>query len=53
MCPYHGILQRTEDVFSLRYERRLKKFLIEKDFVREIVVPVDNDMFLTSEMGLF
>jgi hypothetical protein len=53
MCPYHCILQRIEGVFSLRYERRLKNFLIEKHFGGEIVVPVDNDMSVTSEMDLF
>jgi len=47
MCPYHGILQRTEGAFSVRYKR------IEKHFGREITVPVDSDTFVTSGMGLF
>ena len=47
MCPYHGILQRTEGVFSVRYKR------IEKHFGWEIMVQVDNDTFVTAEMGLF
>ena len=47
MCPYNGILQRTEGAFSVRYKRILKHF------GREIMVPVDKDLFVTSEMGLF
>jgi hypothetical protein len=52
MCPYHGILKRIEGVFAIRYEKRLKDFLIENYFGREIVVPVDNDTFVKSEMDL-